>query len=136
MKFVDPTKSYRKSGGMGHPGICCTLCRGEESRMKFADPHQALQEIRGIGFPGGLLHFPPSNIEPRSQLLGSGEKFRSGQGLYHDAGFHYPGNVLHHCYIVKRIRGHGDEVSKLARLNGAGIFVQRQQLCPIDRCRL
>jgi hypothetical protein len=22
MKFVDPTKPYRKSGGMGHPGIC------------------------------------------------------------------------------------------------------------------
>jgi hypothetical protein len=23
MRFVDPTKPYRKSGGMGHPGICC-----------------------------------------------------------------------------------------------------------------
>jgi hypothetical protein len=23
MKCVDPTKPYRKSGGMGHPGICC-----------------------------------------------------------------------------------------------------------------
>jgi hypothetical protein len=22
MKFVDPTKPYRKSGGMGHPQIC------------------------------------------------------------------------------------------------------------------
>jgi hypothetical protein len=30
MKFVDPTKLYRKSGGMGHPGICCTFCRGQE----------------------------------------------------------------------------------------------------------
>jgi hypothetical protein len=30
MKFVDPTKLYRKSGGMGHPGISCTFCRGQE----------------------------------------------------------------------------------------------------------
>jgi hypothetical protein len=30
MRFVDPTKPYRKSGGMGHPGICCTFCRGQE----------------------------------------------------------------------------------------------------------
>ena len=27
MNFLDPTKPYRKSGGMGHPGICCTFCR-------------------------------------------------------------------------------------------------------------
>ncbi len=25
MKFVDPTKPYKKSGGMGHPQIGCTL---------------------------------------------------------------------------------------------------------------
>ena len=25
MRFVDPNKPYRKSGGMGHPGFCCTL---------------------------------------------------------------------------------------------------------------
>jgi hypothetical protein len=25
MGFVDPTKPYRKSGGMGHPRICCTF---------------------------------------------------------------------------------------------------------------
>jgi hypothetical protein len=25
MKFVDPTKPYRKSGGMGHPQICCAF---------------------------------------------------------------------------------------------------------------
>jgi len=30
MKFVDPSKPYRKSGGMGHPEICCTFCRGQE----------------------------------------------------------------------------------------------------------
>ena len=30
MKFVDPTKLYRKSGGMGHPGIGCTFCLGQE----------------------------------------------------------------------------------------------------------
>ncbi len=30
MKFVDPTKLYRKSGGMGHPGIGCIFCRGQE----------------------------------------------------------------------------------------------------------
>ena len=30
MRFVDPTRPYRKSGGMGHPGICCTSCRGQE----------------------------------------------------------------------------------------------------------
>ncbi len=30
MRFVDPTKPYRKSGGMGHPGICCTFSREQE----------------------------------------------------------------------------------------------------------
>jgi hypothetical protein len=30
MKFVDLTKPYRKSGGMGRPRICCPLCRGQE----------------------------------------------------------------------------------------------------------
>jgi hypothetical protein len=56
MKFVDPTKLYRKSGRMGHPEIYCTFCSGQEmprfipresstpvndfkeSRMKFAEP--------------------------------------------------------------------------------------------------
>jgi hypothetical protein len=27
MKFVDPTKPYRKFGGMGHPQICSTFNR-------------------------------------------------------------------------------------------------------------
>jgi len=30
MRFVDPTKLYRKSEGMGHPGIGRTFCRGQE----------------------------------------------------------------------------------------------------------
>ena len=30
MRFVDRTRPYRKSGGIGHPGICCTFCRGQE----------------------------------------------------------------------------------------------------------
>ena len=29
MKFVAPTEPYRKSGGMGHPGIC----GGQEMRL-------------------------------------------------------------------------------------------------------
>jgi hypothetical protein len=28
MKFVDLTKPYRKSGGMGHPGFCCSSREG------------------------------------------------------------------------------------------------------------
>jgi antitoxin MazE len=34
MKFVDPTKPDRKSGGMGHPQICWTLA-GEEQALFF-----------------------------------------------------------------------------------------------------
>jgi hypothetical protein len=31
MRLVDPTTPYRKSGGMGHPGIWCTFHRGRSS---------------------------------------------------------------------------------------------------------
>ena len=30
IRFVERTEPYRKSGGMGHPGIGCTFCRGQE----------------------------------------------------------------------------------------------------------
>jgi hypothetical protein len=110
------------------------------STAKRRVPHPS-RFLRRVGYHES--RYQPSRIPPFAKNAKDGapvELLRflpsTSQGLYHDAGFHYPGNVLHHCYIVKRIRGHGDEVSKLPRLNGAEIFVQRQQLCPIDRCRL
>jgi hypothetical protein len=37
MKFVDPTKPYRKSGGMGHPGICSTSAEDRKCPVPFID---------------------------------------------------------------------------------------------------
>ena len=36
MKFVDPTKPYRKSGGMGHPRICWPFAGEEQALFSIA----------------------------------------------------------------------------------------------------
>ncbi len=36
MRFVDPTKPYRKSGGMGHPRIGCAFRRLTSSSLSMA----------------------------------------------------------------------------------------------------
>ena len=82
MKFVDPTKLYRKSGGMGHPGIDCTFCRGQEmprflsrgsatpvndfkeSGMKFADPTNELK----VGAPVFSRCYRPCPTKPCRRL--------------------------------------------------------------------
>ena len=58
------------------------------------------------------------------------------QGFHDDTGFHHPGDVLHHRYILQRIRGHGDQISKLTRLKGAEILIERQKLRAVDGCSL
>ena len=36
MEFVDPTRLYRKSGGMGHPQSCCTFLQRRNPARQFS----------------------------------------------------------------------------------------------------
>jgi hypothetical protein len=48
LRFVDPIKPYRKSGGMGHPAAFF-----KERRLRFVDP------TKPYGKSGGMRH--PAN---------------------------------------------------------------------------
>jgi hypothetical protein len=63
MRFVDPTKPYRKSGGLGHPGICCTFqdkecpvsCPAGPQRLWTTEKKQVLDSA-AVGVWHGRKH--------------------------------------------------------------------------------
>ena len=48
MKFVDPTTPYRKSGGMGHPQICCTPAKEHQARPPAVAGERMTEECKAL----------------------------------------------------------------------------------------
>ena len=116
----------QKTRRMGHPGICCTFCRGQEmppfisrgsstpvddcreSRMKFADPAKPYRKSGGMGCPPDLLHVRPGNIKPRPQLLEFWREMQANRRpLRPPPGKARPPSPLHRAAERPAVRGTG-----------------------------